>query len=179
MIEEIKPQESKVGLTIIITAIVVGGVVYYFTGAKNPESASQKKENTSFNQSSKEYAVMGREAWSAFVCSSWASKVDDSKEAERLFMFGYEQGKKFLGAVRAEKITEEDFRQEVPIGVSMLLAGPNDDFILGVISADAQEDALKEVFYTNYDQSKLNPNDLQKSIAGNKFRNGNCQLIGK
>jgi len=172
-------QQSKIVVAIIITAIVVGGAVYYFMGTKNPETASPKKENSSFTQSSKEYAVMGREIWSAFECSAWASKVDDSKEAERLFMFGYSQGQKFLGALKAEKIKQEDISSEVPIGVTMLLQGPSEEFMLGRIFENAQEEALNEVFYTNYDRSNLNPEDLQKSIAGNKFRDGNCQLIGK
>ena len=173
-------EQSKIGVAILITAIVVGGAVYYFTNSKAAqETTSTKQENSSYNQSSKEYAVMGRELWSAFSCSTWASHFGDQKEAERLFLFGYEQGKKFLGAARAEKITDEDFRQEVPIGISMSLAGPNDDFILGVISTNVQDEALDEVFYTNYDRSKLNSDDLQKSIAENKYRDGNCQLIGK
>lgn len=169
-------QESKIGLAVIITAIVVGGAVYYFAGAKNPESASPKKENSSFTQSSKEYAVMGREVWSAFECSAWASKVDDLKEAERLFMFGYEQGQKFLGALKAEKIKQEDISQEVPIGVTLLLQGPSEEFILGRIYETAQTEALDEVFKTG---NEYNSEELQKSIAGNKFRDGNCQLIGK
>jgi hypothetical protein len=173
-------EQSKIGVTILITAIVIGGAVYYFTNSKTPsETAGVKQENISYNQSSKEYAVMGRELWSAFSCSTWASHFGDQKEAERLFIFGYEQGKKFLGAARVGKITDEDFRQEVPIGVSMSLAGPNDDFILGVISTNVQDEALEEVFYTNYDKTKLNPDDLQKSIAENKYRDGNCQLVGK
>ena len=173
-------EQSKLGVAILITVIVVGGAVYYFTNSKtSSEITNTKKENGSYNQSSKEYAVMGRELWSAFSCSTWASHFGDQKEAERLFLFGYEQGKKFLGAARAGKIIDEDFRQEVPIGISMSLWGPNDDFILGVISTNFQNEALQEVFYTNYDKTKLNSNDLQKSIAENKYRDGNCQLIGK
>ena len=173
-------EQSKLGVAILITAIVVGGAVYYFNNSKiTSETASTKSEKISYNQSSKEYAVMGRELWSAFSCSTWASHFKDQKEAGRLFLFGYEQGKKFLGAARAGKITDEDFRQEVPIGISMSLSGPNDDFILGVISTNVQDEALEEVFYTNYDKTKLNSDDLQKSIAENKYRDGNCQLIGK
>lgn len=171
-------EQTKIILAVIITAVVVGGSVYYLWGNKNLETASPKQENTAFSQNSKEYAVMGREVWSAFGCSSWASKVDDSKEAERLFMFGYEQGQKFLGALKAEKIKQEDISQEVPIGVTLLLQGPNEEFILGRIFENAQEEALNEVFYTNYDRNNLNPEALQKSIAENKFRDGNCQLIG-
>lgn len=173
-------EQSKIGLAILTTAIIVGGAVYYIANSKTPpETAATKQENSSYNQSSREYAVMGRELWSAFSCSSWASKFEDQEEAERLFLFGYEQGKKFIGAARADKISEEDFNQEVPIGVSWSLAGPNNDFVLGVLYTNAQEDALEEVFYTNYDKTKLNSNELQKSIAENKYRNGNCELIGR
>ncbi|MBI1755329.1 hypothetical protein HYR65_03545 [Candidatus Azambacteria bacterium] len=157
-------QGSKIGPAIIITAVVVGGAVYYFTGTKNPESASPKKENSSFTQSSKEYAVMGREVLSALECSAWASKVNDAKESERLFMFGYAQGQKFLGALRAEKIKQEDVSQEVPIGITMLLQGPSDEFILGRIFENAQEEALNKVFYTNYDHNNLNPEDYKNLL---------------
>src|SRR3989344_783729 len=99
-------EQSKIGVAILITAIVVGGAVYYFTNSKtSSETASTKPQNTSYNQNSKEYAVMGRELWSAFSCSTWASHF--------------------------------------------------------------------------YDKTKLNHDDLQKSIAENKYRDGNCQLIGK
>lgn len=172
-------QEQKIWRAVLATVVITGGIVFYFTRSQNFESATPKQQNTVFTQTSKEYAAIGKQLWSAFSCSTWASHSGDQKEAERLFLFGYEQGKKFLGAARAGKITDEDFRKEVPIGISMSLAGPSDDFILGVISTNVKENALEEVFYTNYDRSKLNSNDLQKSIAGNKFRDGNCQLIGK
>jgi hypothetical protein len=177
-------QTMKIVLAVIITAVVASSGTYYFLSTKKMESpkssvVSQKQEKAVFNKSSKEYAVMSREFWSAIECSTWASHFDDQNEAERLFTFGYEQGKQFLGAVRAEKISEEDWRTEIPMGISMQLAGPSDDFILGVISSSIQDDALEEVFYTNYDKTKLNSDDLQKSIAENKYRDGNCQLIGK
>lgn len=176
----VEKEQSKVGIAILITAIVVGGAVYYFTNFKTPsETPHRKQENSSYNQTSKEYAVMGRELWSAFSCSTWASHFENQKEAERLFLFGYKQGEKFLGAVQAGKITDEDFSQEVPIGVSWSLAGPNNDFVLGVLYTNAQDDALEEVFYINYDKTKLNSDDLQKSIAESKYRDGNCQLIGR
>ncbi len=177
-------QTTRIILVIFITAIIASGGTYYFLNTNKIEPAissaeNADKENIVFNQSSKEYAVMGRELWSAFSCSTWASHFGNQKETERLFRFGYEQGKKFLGAVRIGKVTDEDFRQEVPIGISMSLAGPSDDFILGVISTNVQDQALEEVFYTNYDKTKLNADDLQRSIAENKYRDGNCQLIGK
>lgn len=163
-----------------IAIILILGLVYWFIArpyfAGNSGTTNPKIESSSLTQSSKEYAFMGMEAWAGFECSSLASKVGDSKEAERLFIFGHEQGQKFLGALKAKKINQEDISQEVPIGMVMLLQGPSDEFILGRVFENAQENALDEVFTTN---NNFNPEDLQKSIAENKFRDNNCQLIGK
>ncbi len=169
-------QEIKIGLAILITVIVVGGGAYFLWGNKGPEIVNLEKNNSAFTQSSKEYAVMGSELWNAFACSSWASITGDTREQEKLFLFGYNQGQKFLSALRAEKIKQEDLSQEVPIGVTMLLQGPSDEFILGGIYRAAQDEALKEVFNTD---NKFNSDEMQKLIAGNKFRDGNCQLIGQ
>jgi len=119
---------------------------------------------------------MGRQVFSAFQCSSWALINDDQDEAERLFVYGYEQGQKFLGALSAQKIKQEDISSQVPIGVTMLLQGPNEEFILGRIHSSAEEEALDEVFKTGDD---FNDDKLQKIIANNKYRNGNCELLGK
>ena len=167
---------GKIWLAVIITAIIVGGTVYYVLREKSPQASGSKIENVSFSKSSKEYALLGREVWSAFECSAWASKDSDAKEAERLFLFAYDQGKLFLGALIADKIDREDISQEVPIGVTMVLQGPSEEFILGRIYDAAQEEALRDVLKTG---NEFNLEDLQNSIAGNKFRDGNCQLIGK
>ena len=169
-------QESKVGLAVIITALVVGGGVYYFTAEKTTAQpiASTKVDTASYT--SKEYAVMGRELHSALQCASWASITKDDAESERLFTFGYEQGQKFLAAIKAEKVKKEDISSEVPIAVAWMLQGPTEEFILGRIYEAAQEDALEEVFKTG---DEFNSDEMQKIIAGNKYRDGNCQLIGK
>lgn len=168
--------KNKREFIIAIIFLLIGLVIAYFVKTKAPATISPKIENSSFNQSSKDYAVMGLETWTAFECSSLASKVDDSKEAGRLFIFGYEKGKKFIGALKAEKIKQEDIDQKVPIGVIMLLQGPSEEFILGRIYSFAEEEALGEVFKTD---NEFNSSELQKSIAENKFRESNCQLIGK
>lgn len=169
-------EKIKITLVVIIAAIIVSGGAYYFWGNKNLTTESSKQENVVFNQSSKEYAMMGRDVWSAFECSSWASEINDTKEVERLFLFGYEQGKKFLDALNAGKIEQEDISQEVPIGVTMLLQGPSEEFILGRIYSFAEEEALGEVFKTGDD---YNSKELQEIIASNKFQDGNCELVGK
>lgn len=173
-------QNLKIIFSIVITALVVGSIVYFFTNKKiiepNLETATEQSKSDIFSQTSKEYAVMGRQAWSAFECSAWASKIGEDKEAERLFNFGYDQGKKFLGALKVGKINQEDISSEVPIGVTMLLQGPTEEFILGRIYETCQEEALKDVFNSG---DQYNTEELQKSIAENKFMDANCQLIGK
>lgn len=167
-------EQSKTGLAIIVTAILVGGLVYYLTSNKGAETAEQSNDLST--NTSKEYAVMGRELWSAFQCSSWASIIGEGKEQERLFLFGYAQGEKFLAAAKAGKIENPDINQEVPIGVTMLVQGPTNDFILGRIFEGAQEESLDEVFKTGEEYNSV---EMQKIVAGNKFRDGNCGLIGK
>ncbi len=176
-------QTVKIVLAVIITAVVASSGTYYFLSTKKTESptfpmVSQKQEDitTDYNLGSKEYATMGRQVFSAFQCSSWASINDDQVEAERLFIYGYEQGQKFLGALSAQKIKQEDISSQVPIGVTMLLQGPSEEFILGRIHSSAEEDALDEVFKTGDD---FNDDELQKFIASNKYSDGNCELLGK
>lgn len=176
-------QTMKIVLAVIITAVVASGGTFYFlstsktkTHTSSAVEEKQKAKEVVYNLTSKEYATMGRQVFSAFQCSSWASINDDQAEAERLFMYGYEQGQKFLGALSAQKIKQEDISSQVPIGVTMLLQGPSEEFILGRIHSAAEEDALDEVFKTGDD---FNDDELQKIIASNKYRDGNCELLGK
>lgn len=128
------------------------------------------------NKSSKEYAVMGREVWSAFSCGAWASINNQTDDQERLFLFGYDSGTQFLDALRAEKIEQGDLNSEVPIGVNLVLQGPTSEFILGRIFDSAQTEALSDVYKTGESD---NSEEMQKIIAGNKYRDGNCQLLGR
>jgi len=52
-------QKSKIWFAVIITAIVVGGAVYYFMETKNSEMTSPKKENISLAQNSKRICFNG------------------------------------------------------------------------------------------------------------------------
>lgn len=174
-------QTTKIVLAVLVTAAIAIGGTYYFLSTNKPDSSTpstavSKQKNTVFNQSSKEYAVMGRQVFSAFQCSSWASINKDEREAERLFKYGYEKGQTFLGALSAQKIKQDDISSQVPIGVTMLLQGPSEEFILGRIHSTAEEEALDEVFKTGED---FNDDEMQKIIAGNKYRDGNCELLGK
>lgn len=125
-------------------------------------------------QTSKDYAVMGRVAWAAFECSSLAAQMKDPKEQERLFLLGYEQGKKFIEAVQSKKVERKDISTEVPIGLVLLLQGPTPDFMLGRIYESAQDEALKDVLRTD---GKLNADEIQAIIAQNKYTKQNCRLL--
>lgn len=168
-------EQSKVMSAIVITAIIVGGGAYYLWGNKDVAPANQHEEAV-LSGSSQEYAVMGRESFSAFQCSVLASVMSDAQEEERLFTFGYEQGKKFLNALSANKISEEDVSSEVPVGITWVLGGPSIEFMLGRIYTSASDAALENVYPTD---GTYISEDLRKSIAENDFNEGNCQLIGK
>ena len=125
---------------------------------------------------SKDYAIMARATWSAFECSSLASKSGDPIEQERLFLFGYDQGKKFIAAVQSKQVKEQDLSGEVPLMMLLLLQGPSADFMLGRVFEAAQESVLKDVYKTG---EVFHDDEAQKSNAGNKFWKLNCQLIGR
>jgi len=127
-------------------------------------------------ENSKELAMLGKKLWVAFECSALASKSGNPKEQDRLFLYGYETGKKFIESIKKNKIKKEDISSTAPIGVMMLLQGPSTDFMLGRIFGGALENALKDVFITN---EKYNSEEIQKIIAENKFQKQNCELIGK
>lgn len=125
---------------------------------------------------SPEYAAMGKATWSAFECSALAEKSKNPKEQERLFKYGYVQGLKFIEAIQSEKIKREDLSKDVPLIMLLLLQGPTADFMLGRVFESALDSALEDVFKSG---EKFNSNEMQETIAKNKFWKQNCQLIGK
>lgn len=123
---------------------------------------------------SADFAKMGRAAWAAFECSSLASVLERPEDQERLFRFGYEQGKEFLHALQDGRIKAEDLNSIAPSGLLMVAQGPTADFILGRVLESAQENSLKDVITA---ESVLHK-DLQQAIASRKFTSGNCEIIG-
>jgi hypothetical protein len=128
-----------------------------------------------FASDSVNYAQMARASWSSFECATLASKMRQPAEQERLFNFGYAQGQQFISALKAGKIKREDLSTHAPVGALLLLEGPSVDFILGRIYAAAEENALKDVYWT---REVFNSEPAQELIASNKFTRSNCQLIG-
>jgi hypothetical protein len=128
-------------------------------------------------QSSKEYAMMAKHAWAAFECSSFASVAGDKKEQERLFQYGYENGKEFLAALRENKIEQAHLLDTVQLRFLSVARGPTMDFILGRVYEWAQGSAVKRV--SSSEGGKERPEDVQTIIAKIQFQKANCILLGK
>ena len=131
---------------------------------------------SAYATSSSEYAAMGKAAWSAFECSVLAEKSKNQKEQERLFKYGYDQGLKFIEAIQENKVKRDDLSKESPLMMLLLLQGPTPDFMLGRVFEGALDSALKDVYKTG---EQFNSDEMQETIAKNKFWKQNCQLIGK
>ena len=126
-----------------------------------------------------------RVMWAAFTCYQLAVMAgqEEAEAAERHFNSGYEAGKRFLIAVQEGVISDEEFRKEVPIGVSLLLSGPTADFVIGRVFEASTNDAHDSV--TKRDSIGLplpieewvNDAELQSTIARGKYQRENCFIF--
>lgn len=125
-------------------------------------------------QESAEYARAGREAWSGFQCSIFASYAKEGDEEQaRLFQYGYERGQFFLEAANEGKIEGADINSNVPIGITMRMQGPSLEFILGRIFEAAADDAADKVYENDA------RDDFLVMQARNLYTERNCGLIGQ
>lgn len=125
-------------------------------------------------QSSKDYAMMAKRSWSAFECAALASTADLKDERERLFHYGYNQGKAFIDATIAGKVEHDDILQIAPWGFTSSLEGPSVDFMLGVVWSAATDNALSDVHKDGKEYVSI---ALWKMRADTKFRKANCSLL--
>jgi hypothetical protein len=124
----------------------------------------------------------GRVMWSAFQCATFAEMSGDKKENERLFGIGLKAGRQFVEAVKNGQLSPEAVSSEVPIGVTMYLAGPSVDFIIGRIFENAMGDAYDDVVKRK--NGTLLPTtdwvvdeEIRKPDAKHRYVKGNCALI--
>lgn len=166
-------EKAKILVAIVLTAALsIMGTVLFF----NKQATTNNSIKTGvLDGSSKEYAVMGRQMWSAFGCSAIAEAFNDLEEQQRLSEFAYKQGVTFIGALENNKIEDSDFRSEVPMGVSMLLGGPSTDFIIGRIYENATEYALEDIYISDINDTE----EFRKFRAEDKFSTQNCGVIGR
>ena len=128
-----------------------------------------------FAQTSDDYARMSRASWSAFECAALADVLGKTKDHERLFNFGYVQGKSFIDAARKDQVDQKDLNSISPSGFLMLAQGPTADFALGRVFQGAVENALKDVITSE----TVLAEELKQSIASRKFSEGNCEILGR
>jgi len=119
----------------------------------------------------------------AFQCATLASFAKNTEEAERLFLYGYEQGKAFIGAISEKNITEEEV-QKAPLSILLTLQGPNPDFMLGRIYEYASESTYDSITdrmkKEGVSETYLLTNvQLRGSWARNMFNEQHCSLIGQ
>lgn len=140
-------------------------------------------QNQSF--ASEENAKSAKKAWSAFECSTFAVFANKDIESKALFETGYKEITKFLNALEAKEITEKELRSIVPLGIRFNLQGPSKDFIAGRIYAEISQNANDDIIKNDLlsglpitDPMKWNTDeDLQVSIAKNKYSKGNCDFL--
>ena len=130
-----------------------------------------------------EDAKAARVLWAAFECSRFALMSGQQDEANRLFLVGLRAGTKFLDAAKAGSITQEEAKRNVPLGVSLLLDGPSDDFVIGRIYESAINNAFDSVVKRDAQGLLLESNNwvsdpkLEVSIAKLKYQQANCDIL--
>ena len=128
-------------------------------------------------------ARAARVMWSAFECFQFAQMSADRGNAKRLFELGYGAGQRFLTALEAGEISEEEARATVPIGVTFLLGGPTHDFIIGRVfeaaTGKAYDSIVKEseLGLTLPVDEWIQDDELRRSRAQLHYLRGNCDAL--
>ncbi len=150
-------RESRAGITNLLVIVLLG-----YSGLL-------------IGQDSSELALLSRTSWSAFECSALASKIGNTEQQQKLFLYGYETGISFIEALRDGRIEREDISRETPLIMMMLLQGPSPDFMLGRVFEAAMEAAFEGVYETN---GNSNDDEVQAMLAESKYQEQNCNLLG-
>jgi len=133
------------------------------------------------SQASKDDVQLGRMTYSAFECFMFAEMAGNKEEAERLFNVAIRAGRQFLEALTKGRLSEDEVRTQVPIGVTLKLGGPSIDFMLGRIYEGATDQAYNAIVSQDENglplQSRIEDKDLRRMKAEGKYLRGNCVLI--
>jgi hypothetical protein len=129
-------------------------------------------------------ARLGRLAWSAFVCATFAEISGQSNEHTRLSELGIESSRAFVDAYFSNQITEREASFEIPWRALDVLFGPSKDknFIAGRLFESATQYAKDQVMKWDANETALPPDkwitdpSRQKSIAEDRFRTESCSL---
>ncbi len=129
-----------------------------------------------------EKARLARTMWSAFECAAYAELSGNKKEQAKLFEVGLHAGREFIDALKNRQISPEAVSKEAPIGVTMLLAGPSADFVIGRVFEKAMQEAFDNIVKRKngilLDSSKwIDDEALRKSKAERYYLSRNCTLL--
>lgn len=128
-------------------------------------------------------AKLASVTYAAFQCGMYANISENYEESERLFQLGISTGRDFVEAALNKEITPEQFKKEVPIGVSLVLQGPTVDFIIGRVYQSITNDAYEGLYKMDDSGLPIPQNEwntdgnLIKIRAANKFQSKNCKLL--
>ena len=137
---------------------------------------------TGSSQAEPAKARLGRQAWIAFECATYARLSGQSNEETRLSDLGVESSRAFVDAYFSNQITEQEASTEIPFGVMDVLFGsPSNDknFIAGRLFESATSYARDRVMkrrFRPFNEWIADPS-LTKSIAEDRFRTANCALV--
>jgi len=117
---------------------------------------------------SKQLVLDSRRCLAAFQCYHFAIHTNDKELAAKLFLVGYESGRRFLDGAEKGKLLPDD-QGQIGIAYSFVSGGISHDFMLGrllEIMADEKDAAIKEI-----------PNRSWGLLAENELHKRNSELI--
>jgi hypothetical protein len=135
---------------------------------------------------SEQEAKLSRLAWSAFECHELALIADNQPEKERLFRLGSDTSTKFVEAVRAGKVSDNEMFNFVPGGIADIARStdaPSGEFVVGRIYQLVVSNTFENVTQEDNSGKRLPPEKWvadpfeMKGIAQTKYRQANCELI--
>jgi|SRR5690625_204035 len=122
------------------------------------------------------YEQMGSLMWASFSCAALAKEAKEGLEHDRLFEYGYMQGKKFLLAYVSQEVSYRELAtSRIPVGIVLSLEGPSIDFVLGRIYEMRIQGATSQV---QFSEGKITDVKDQPEIAKRLYREQNCSVIG-
>lgn len=130
-----------------------------------------------------EDAIRARVMWAAFECAVFAGMSDNATAQVELFERGLAEGRTFFAAAQAGDITEDEWRNNVPVAVSLLAAGPTIDFIIGRVFETVAGDAFDKVVKEDANGLPLRSEEWRTDPtlihlrAEDLFRTSNCELL--
>lgn len=136
--------------------------------------------------STTDYGHLSKITLESFRCGTYATYAHKKEVVPILYERGIEAGREFIKAARNGKVTDKEFQSAIPMFMGWILqeGGPSDDFILGRVFEQSTSMAAESII--KKDKGRLLPvdkwvldSDLQKSIALNKYEDGNCWALAQ